>query len=549
MPDRAERCQPDRRRAADGARVDAVNPGPVLANAVWLASGIADARRFRAALAEPAQAQARWLRAHLARHARSEFGIRHDFAGMDDIAAFVQRVPVVEYTDLAADMQRIADGEPDVLACGPVTHLAPTSGSTGGRKLIPFNSALAAAFSAAVSPWMFDLVRQRPRLIGGPAYWSISPLSEPEQTPDRKQPSTVPTDFADDADYLGGPRAWLVRHALAVPSSVRFASDAESFWRITLLALLRQRDLRLISVWHPSFLELLTGAAEQAWPELLDAVKSGSNPWRKALPESARQDFEGQPDSQRAAELTRVGPGDSPAWWPALQVVSCWGEQAAEPGWRKLVRRLPHVLVQPKGLLATECVVTIPFGGEQPLAITSHFFEFIDESGELRFAHQLERGRNYEVVVTNGGGLWRYRLGDVVECTGAVAATPSLRFVGRARVSDLRGEKLSEAFVADVLRDLWAADERPSFATLRARDRNGAAGYELVVPEDLDSSGSAIVQRLETALCANPHYALARRLGQLAEVAVVTVPASAPLMELQASPGRIGDVKPRVLAP
>jgi hypothetical protein len=230
-------------------------------------------------------------------------------------------------------------------------------------------------------------------------------------------------------------------------------------------------------------------------------------------------------------------------WWPKLQVVSCWGEQAAEPGWRALVRRLPDVLVQPKGLLATECVVTIPWRGEQPLAVTSHFFEFLDEHGEVRLAHQLERGRRYEVVVSNGGGLWRYRLGDVVECTGHVGNTPSLRFVGRARVSDLRGEKLSEPFVADVLRQLWSADNRPAFATLRARDHDGVAGYDLFLPVGAESSGAELERRLEMALAANPHYALARRLGQLSPVRVVTV-ASDGSME---HGGRIGDAKPRVL--
>ena len=52
------------------------------------------------------------------------------------------------------------------------------------------------------------------------------------------------------------------------------------------------------------------------------------------------------------------------------------------------------------------------------------------------------------VIVTTGGGLWRYRLGDLVEVDGFVAATPSLRFIGRgASVSALCGEKLNETFV------------------------------------------------------------------------------------------------------
>jgi hypothetical protein len=516
-----------------------MNPGPTLANALWLAGGLAATRRFGSALEDPKAAQESWLRTQLVRHARSEWGRQHEFESIRDVATYVRRVPLTSYDDVQQQVRRIANGDKDILACGPVTHLAPTSGSTGARKLIPFTPELTAAFNAAVSPWMLGLVRQRPSLIGGPAYWSISPIAEPGFS-DGAASSGVPIGFADDADYLGGPRAWLVRQAMAVASSIRFVEDTETFWGLTLLALLRHRELRLISIWHPSFLDLLTEAAEPAWQDLLDGVRTGGSPWESALPLAARASWRVRADPERATELARVGPNDWPSWWRELQVVSCWGEQAAEAGWRALVRRLPNALVQPKGLLATECVVTIPWRGERPLAVTSHFFEFLDEQGECRLAHQLERGSRYEVVVTNGGGLWRYRLGDVVECTGHVANTPSFRFVGRARTSDLRGEKLSEPFVADVLRQLWTADDRPSFATLRGRDRDGIAGYELLLPAGADSS---VGQRLETALSANPHYALARKLGQLSAVSVVTG-ASDGLREYG---GRIGDAKPRVL--
>lgn len=518
-----------------------------IANSLWLASGLRGAIRFHDALAEPEAAQSKWLRDTLVRHGDSEFGREHEFPGIRGAADYARKAPLRRYEDFAPYVARIARGERDVLACGPVSHLAPTSGSSGPRKLIPFAPGLTAAFSAAVSPWMLDLVRQRPRLAGGPAYWSISPRLVALAEPDGAQPSGISTDFADDADYLGGPRAWLVRQAMAVPSSVRFVRDTDTFWRLTLLALLRHRDLRLISVWHPSFIELLVDAAGPAWKDLIDGVGSGQNPWSESLPASSRTTWLSPPDPERAKELARIGAGDWPAWWPELQVLSCWGEQAAEPGWKALVRRLPRVLVQAKGLLATEGVVTIPFGSDRPLAVTSHYFEFLDEGGDVRGAHQLERGRRYEVVITNGGGLWRYRLGDIVECVGHVAATPSLRFLGRDRVSDLRGEKLSEVFVAEVLRDLWTGDERPSFATLRPRPANGTAGYELLVSDDSRSPVTDLGARLDAALSANPHYAHARRLGQLSPVSVVTVKGDPPLESLRTSRGRVGDVKPRVL--
>ncbi len=364
----------------------------------------------------------------------------------------------------------------------------------------------------------------------------------------------MPIGFADDAEYLGGSKAWLVRRLLAVPSSVRHVRDESAFWALTLLALLRCRDLRLISVWHPSFLELLVGHAPSFWAELIDGLSSGSNPWQDALPPSARRDWRSSPDPDRARELSRHGPHAWDRWWPTLQVVSCWGEQAAAAGWRQLAARVPHVLVQPKGLLATEAVVTVPVRDALPLAITSHFFEFESlADGSIRRAHELDTGAQYAVIVTNGAGLWRYRLGDVVENAGRLTATPSLRFLGRRdHVSDLRGEKLSEPFVAECLRTLWAEHEVPAAAVLRAVDDGRAGGYELLLSADVATdTREALAARLDRALQQNPHYALARRLGQLEPVRVLSVPADfaqeAVRHAADARGTRLGDVKPRTL--
>lgn len=521
--------------------------GAALANTAWIAAGLPAAWRFARALRDPRGAQERWLRAQLARHAASDFGQAHDFAAIRDPDDFARRVPLTDYDALVPHLDRIVRGERDVLACDRVTHLAPTSGTTRARKLIPFTPALQQHFSAAVSPWLVDLVRQRPALLGGPGYWSVSPLSEADH--DEGGAGGIPVGFAEDAEYLGGAAAWMASRALAVPSSVRHVRDVAAFRALTLLALLRQRELRLISIWHPSFLELITGAAEPYWPELLDAIASGGCPWAEAVPAAARAWWRAAPDPARTAELRRLGAADWARWWPRLQALSCWGDQAAEPGWARLRRLLPHVLVQAKGLLATEAVVTIPLGGGAPLAVTSHYFEFLDRQGGIRRAHELERGAEYEVVVSNGGGLWRYRLGDVVECAGFVHATPSLRFLGRAgRVSDLRGEKLSEAFVAGALRHLWTGASRPAYVALRARDDADGARYELLVSaEALREPAEALEVRLDAALGANPHYALARRLGQLGALRVVVVAEDAARAELERHTGRLGEAKPAIL--
>ena len=48
------------------------------------------------------------------------------------------------------------------------------------------------------------------------------------------------------------------------------------------------------------------------------------------------------------------------ALWPRLVLVSCWADAAASDSAASLRRRLPHARLQPKGLLATEGVVSLP---------------------------------------------------------------------------------------------------------------------------------------------------------------------------------------------
>ena len=87
-------------------------------------------------------------------------------------------------------------------------------------------------------------------------------------------------------------------------------------------------------------------------------------------------------------------------------------------------------------------------------------------------AEELKDGKSYEVIVTTGGGLWRYRLGDLVQVAGFVGKTPSLNFFGRAgNISDRYGEKLSEGFVAETIQAVTASlPSPPRFALLAPDD-------------------------------------------------------------------------------
>jgi hypothetical protein len=496
-----------------------------IANSLWLGSSLPAWAKFRRALDHPAETQWKLLRDLLAQNAGCDFGRVHGFAGINSYEEFTHRVPLMDHPEFAPWCGRIRAGEPRVLTTEPVTHLIPTSGSTGARKLIPFTAGLQRQFDRAIGPWLADLARQQPRLLGGPAYWSITPPAgvAPE-------PSAVPVGFADDASYLGGVKARLARAAMVVPKKMNSAHDPDNFRFQTLFSLMRERDLRLVSVWHPSFLTLLLDALPQNWEKILDAL--------------------GREDKSRVRELADASPLEPQALWPRLTVISCWGDGHAGMALADLRRRFPKTVVQPKGLLATEAVMTIPFGGLHPAAVRSHFFEFIDGRGNLRRLHELREGEIYETVVTTAGGLWRYRMKDQVEVTGFCGRTPSLRFVGRSgNVSDLFGEKISEAFAASAIQETLALFAvKPRFVLLAPEEHEAGWRYTLytegVLPDDA-------AKTLDRALRQNPHYSLCRDLGQLQPAGLFSIMRNGYEMfasRLVSEGQRLGDIKPTALS-
>lgn len=507
-----------------------MQPKAFIANILWAVSNTPAYWRYRKALANPGAVQHRKLIEMLKQNAQTEFGKAHNFEKIQSYEEYANRVPLSDYSAIEPWIARIRRGRGRVLTQERVTHLVPTSGSTGGRKLIPFTAGLQREFNEAIGPWLGDLTRQFPGIPGGPAYWSVTPAMGKGSN----EESVVPIGFDADTAYLAGKRRRLAEAVMAVPESVARTNSLEEFRYRTLLHLLHCRDLRLISVWHPSFLTLLLDVLPQYWERLLKDIERGT----ACTPARVR----------RARELRSADPARPETLWPSLRVISCWGDGAAEPAMENLSKLFGNVSMQPKGLIATEAFVTLPFQGQHPLALNSHFFEFIDERGRARTAEELENGHEYEVVVTTAGGLWRYRLEDRVRVSGYVQRTPSLKFLGRGGgISDRFGEKLSEGFVAGVLHEIFGT-QAPRFALLAPDVDESGWRYTLYVEGEV--SGDC-AEALDRALRWNPHYDYCRDLGQLSDVSIFVIAHGgyeAFARRLAANGARLGDIKPANLS-
>ncbi len=527
-----------------------------LANSLWLAACLPEYRRFRRAVARVAGEQAALLKSIVSANADTEFGRMHGFGSVRCVSDFQNQVPMRDYDGHQEWISRAAAGEKRVLTSEPVRLFEPTSGSTDASKLVPYTSMLQRQFSRGVQAWIADLFLRHPELLTGHAYWSVSPVA----TKTRYTSGGIPIGFEDDAAYLGGWQQRLVDCVMAVPGTLGRIEALETVRYFTLFFLVRCRDLRLISVWNPTFLSLLMEFLPQWGEEIAGdlekgAISCGSVP-KDLLPRL-------HPSPKRARELRAslrsATAGERHAsLWPDLRLISCWTDANAAAPAAALQMLFPQAKIQGKGLLATEGLVSIPLAGHDgaALAVRSHFFEFlpVGPSGEMgapQLAHEMEQGRHYGVVMTTGGGLYRYRTGDLVEVTGHFHGCPLLQFLGRHdQVSDWFGEKLNEVHVGRILRQSFQDHAvSPSFAMLACDTRTAPAYVLYVEAEAPDSVLNHVGRKIEASLCGNSGYYYARQLGQLAPLKVFRAEhAAASYLANAIQRGqRSGDVKPVAL--
>ena len=457
-----------------------------------------EAETFRALLADAVAVQAAHLAKLVELNKDTAFGRQHGFAGIHGPGCFAEQVPVRDYSSLEPWITRVAHGEAGVLTAEPVIAFEETGGSTGGSKLVPCTANGLAEFQAGLRPWLDDLLAAHPALDAGSFYWSVSPACRPP----RATSGGIPIGLGGDAAYFGEALSPAILGSLAVRPEVGACSDVAEWRRQTLAQLGARGDLAMISVWSPSFLTQL---------------------------------LEGLPDADYASR------------WPRLSVISCWDQAASAPLAQSLRQAFPDVLVQGKGLLATEGLVTVPLLSQAWPVISpaSGYYEFRDDFGVVQGIEGLRVGTDYELIITNANGFYRYAIGDWVRVHGFVGQAPMLEFIGRGSASsDLCGEKLTESFVTQALMPLGLR-----FCAL-ALDV-ATSSYLLVSDADeaLPVHTAELLARVEDGLSRNAQYAYARRQGQLNALRHqrVAQPIQRWTQWRQAKGQRLGDIKLPVL--
>ena len=406
---------------------------------------------------------------------QSLYGERYGFSNINDIGTFQKKLPITTYEDYIPYIEQIKAGAPNILTTQPVLLLEPSSGSSSAKKLIPYTKGLKREFSSAVNQWLWDLNKNFPRLKYGQFYFSI--------TPQATQTDGI-VGFNSDDEYIGGLLGKMVSNKFCVPNHVKNITDMDEFWQVTTSYIKNSNNLRFVSIWNPTLLLIMLEKAKMTAKEL----------------------------------------------FPHLEVISCWCDGNAKPYAKQLQSLFPDVYLQPKGLLATEGIMTIPIEGVGKQLTKVHFFEFKDKHGDIRLKEELDIGEEYELILTTSGGLYRYNIGDMVQYNGNYC----FDFIGKSgNISDYFGEKLNEVHVRQAI----AGD-----------------GFRMLVPSEnqylLYTETEVNIEQIEEELRQNFHYDYCRNLGQLQKIEVVKIQNGAQqyIDNCVRMGMRLGDIKPTYLS-
>ncbi len=470
--------------------------------------------QFCKALAHPQAVQREKLSSLLQVIAPSVSGKKYNLSSSLFYEEFIRKVPITEYDDWAAQIEKARAGSSHELSMEANERFQPTSGSTSKIKWIPYTQSFLNELDAAISPWMMDMYKHNPGMLKGTHYWSLS---------------WVPTELRrtmsgavnDDLKLLPWWKRIFMGLTSAVPEGVSLADTSEDSQFATLCYLLADKSLSFLSVWSPTFaltlfdniikhkLELVSVLATGKWGERTAALSGLKCPKSHRVAEILLQW-----QSALSAELLQL-------IWPKMALVSAWDTSSSAAWANKLQRLLPQSEFQGKGLWATEGVVTIPFQNQYPLAICSHFYEFIDlETEEVLPAWKLKQDQLVRPVLTTGSGLLRYAMKDKLRVSGFLKDCPCFEFLGRLDGIDLVGEKMSPEIALEVMK---TAERNPRLTAITvfavpANTSNTKPFYLLLCEPnaditDLEMKQVAVNAEAELNMCF--HYQLARDLGQL----------------------------------
>lgn len=473
----------------------------------------------------------------------TEFGKAHHFSDIKSVADYKKQIPFSTYDTYAEQVMRMTHGEKNILTVYPIVHYASTSGSIGVPKSIPVSIhtlRLYGQYTSDVATALIDdYVRAR----------------EGREIKDGKRllTATVTQSTVADGTSRGSISGKMYEHVkdfmltkVASPSDVLFPKDKMDFKYLKSFYALKEPDITTIAAPFTTAVFDLLHYIELNWESLCNDIEAGVLSEECEIPEAVRSRLQAelQPDPDRAQFLrSEFSKGFETPFvrriWPNMEYVNAIGSGGFKIYTDKLRRYTGDIPMTFCNYAASEAmfaVVTDVESMDYTLIPQGGFYEFLpmdiadDPEEEImtktKNLNELEVGKEYEIIVTNLSGFYRYRIGDIVSIVGYEGESPKLCFYCRKnQMLSIAGEKTNEACVLSVI------DKFSTKTGVDVRDYSVYADNDITPgryvlflepaePQPKDKH-SAYRDITDSAMCdANPSYGAKVRDGILSPMAI-----------------------------
>ena len=500
--------------------------------------------------------QYRTLTQLMKENANTEYGRKYGFSEIHSVEEFRKRVPFTTYDDYEPYIRRMMDGEYNLLCARPPRHYAITSGSVGVPKYIPVSQmeldkytkyTAVAAFGVADEYYRNTTGHGIPSGLGLNALeLRVKPISDSEKNnvthggnknTGVDQGTISGTVLKSMKDYIPD--------LLSSPWEI-ICPDGEMDMKYlkTRLALGIRNLAFMDSVFLTGLVDLMDYIRDN-YEMLCRDIYYGRISKKVKVPASVRAALRQQlqPDPLRAKQLLRefrqgFDTPIIPRIWPRMSWVGGIGTGSFFPYVRRMRKYTGKSIpfnnmcyAASESFMAVarhmgdESYVLIPDGG---------FYEFIpirgdygDDPTRTLTIEELEVGEDYEIIITNLSGFYRYRIKDVVRVTGYYNEAPLLRFIYRKdQLVSIAGEKTNEEALRYAVREFsLEMGLHVNEYSVYADEKTSPGHYVLfiepdrIVPKELHERCRNVME--STLMQANPAYGDMIRDGVLGPLEII----------------------------
>lgn len=388
----------------------------------------------------------------LNRNQNTEYGGKYGFGSILSYEEFKDWVPITEYNDYLPFIQRMMnDGETNLLSADPVTYYATSSGTSGAPKFIPVTDDGKRLFSSCVGNLPFHHLMKQIREQGhhaGPVcflpdyHWKTIPNG----TEAGSISAHIAYNYWDDLESIATSPRRLQTLDEPTPDATYLKA----------LFALQEKDVSCIVSTFTSVLYEFLHVIELNWEKLVHDIRTGELNKELSLSEELRQEMVEhlKPNPARAEELEKeFAKGFEspiiPRIWPNLSMLCGIGGSFFAGYTRKARRYSGNLPIYMLVYASSEATMGIPLDCEDAefsLIPNGAFYEFrsVEEAEDSRIylMDELEIGKEYEIIITNMSGFYRYRMLDVFHVEGFTGSVPRGHIVYRLnQMINMVGEK------------------------------------------------------------------------------------------------------------